>query len=174
MVKQKMSAEAAPKSVSEKTENAPSVVFQPPALKEVVEVINLMGTVSNRIREDNSGDVPAAGGGAQSSGNQSGTSTRDEAIANAPAIPVMQQKLVEELRKEVAKIEKQAKALKRSGDRGSAFALNELYRKIRRLSNLIAEILQASADMIKRFYVSVFIDKQPLVVKGGSIARSDE
>lgn len=174
MVQQKLSAEAAPKSVSNTKENAPAIVFQPPALKEVVEVINLMGTVSNRIREDNSGDMPVGTSGAQASTTQTGVSTRDEAIANAPAIPIMQQKLVEELRKEVATIEKQARTLKRSGGRGSAFALNELYRKIRRLSNLIAEILQASADMIKRFYVSVFIDKQPLVVKGGSIARSEE
>lgn len=152
---------------------APDVVFQPPKLKEVVEIINLMGTVASRVREDNSGDVP--GGGTKSAAaKQSGTSARDEAIANAPPLPVMQKKLVEHLEKEARTIRAQARAIARSNQRGSAFMLNNLYRKMRRLSSLISQILQASAEMIKRFYIAAFIDQQPLVVTGGSLAPADE
>jgi hypothetical protein len=162
-------------SLSTSTEHAPSVVFQPQKLKEVVEIIDLMGNVATRVREDSSGDLPAAGmAGATARTGQTGTSARDEAIANAPAPAVMQQKLVSHIRQEIATIERQAKKIAKSGDRGSAFMLSNLYRKIRSLSALIANILEASVDTIKRFYISVFIDRQPLVVTGGSLAQSDE
>ncbi|MFA4875625.1 MAG: hypothetical protein WC690_09840, partial [bacterium] len=98
----------------------------------------------------------------------------DQAIANVPAPGVMQQKLISHLEKEIAAIEKQAIHLARSRRRGSAYLLSELYRKIRRLTAIIADLLEASAEMIKRFYVSVFIDRQPLVVTGGSLVRSEE
>ncbi len=86
----------------------------------------------------------------------------------------MQQKLVEHLEREVKTIERQARSLRNSNVRGSGFMLSELYRKIRRLRSLIGDILHASAEMIKRFYVSVFIDRQPLVVTGGSLAHTEE
>lgn len=153
---------------------APEVVFQPPKLKEVVEIINLMGTVASRVREDSSGDLPGGGGAKSGAAKQSGTSARDEAIANAPPLPVMQQKLVEHLEKEARTIRAQARAIASSNQRGSAFMLNNLYRKMRRLSSLISQILQASAEMVRRFYIAAFIDQQPLVVTGGSLAPADE
>ncbi len=160
-------------TVTKEAKAAPDVVFQPPKLKEVVEIINLMGTVASRVREDSSGDLP--GGGAKAGATkQTGTSARDEAIANAPPLPVMQKKLVEHLEKEARTIRAQARAIASSNQRGSAFMLNNLYRKMRRLSSLISQILQASAEMIKRFYIAAFIDQQPLVVTGGSLAPADE
>lgn len=168
-------AETPKADVNRVMDNAPSIVFQPQKLKEIVEVVDLMGTVAARVREDNSSDMPGAGGGgaAQGSGQKTGTSARDDAIANIPAIAVMQKKLVENLEREVRIIEKQARGLKTSNARGNGYLLSELYRKIRRLRSLIGEILHASAEMIKRFYVSVFIDHQPLVVTGGSLARTE-
>ena len=158
-------------------ETAPAIVFQPSKLKEVVDIIDLMGTVALRVREDSSHDLGAGGGGSSGgNGQQSsgGTSARDEAIAKAPPVPVMQQKLVRHLRTEMQSIEKQAAKLRSSGAPGAAWALNDLFRKIRQLSSLIGEILRASTEMIKRFYISVFIDRQPLVVTGGSIVQSEE
>lgn len=176
MASSNLSAERPRSTLESSMESGPAFVFQPQKLKEVVEVIDLMGTVALRIREDSSGDLGSGGGGTsgQGAGQQTGTSARDDAIASAPPMPVMQKKLVEHLELEVATIERQAKALARSNSRGSAFLLSELYRKLRRLSSLISEILHASADVIKRFYVSVFIDHQPLVVTGGTITREEE
>ena len=165
-----MSAETASTSLSTSSEQASSVVFQPQRLKEIVEVVDLMGTVASRVREDHSGDLPSAAGASSArAAGQTGTSARDDAIAKIPAPEIMQQKLVEHLEKEVFRVERQAKSLARSDKRGSAHALSELYRKIRRLTSMISDILEASAEMIKRFYVSVFIDHQPLVVTGGSL-----
>lgn len=164
-----MSAESASTSLTASAD-APSAVFQPPRLKDVIEVIDLMSTVASRVREDKSSDLPAAAGAGSGRGSsQTGTSTRDDAIAAVPATVVMQKKLVEHLEKEITRVEKQARALSRSNSRGSAHALAELYKKIRRLTSIISDILEASAEMIKRFYVSVFIDHQPLVVTGGTL-----
>ncbi len=164
----KLTAESQTSTLKTSPNTVSEQVFQPPKLREIVEVIDLMGTVASRVREDKRGDLPVggkAGGAAQ--GTQSGTTARDEAIAKIPPVLVMQQKLVQHIRREVRSIEREASALSRSKSRGSAFLLSELYRKIRRLSSLVSDILEASADMVKRFYVSVFIDRHPLVVTDG-------
>ncbi len=162
-------------ALSESTNHAPTAVFQPQKLKEIVEIIDLMGNVASRVREDNSGDLPATGGGASQQGSgQATTSARDEAIAKIPVVAIMQKKLISHLEQEIRTIERSTIRLSHSDKRGSAHALSELYRKIRRLTALIADIFEASAEMIRRFYISVFIDRQPLVVTGGSLARSDE
>ncbi len=155
---------------------APAVVFQPQKLKEIVEVVDLMGTVAARVREDTAGNLESGGSNSsgQGSGQQSGASSREDAIAKAPAVAIMQKKLVEHLEKEVKIIEKKARTLKSSNARGSAFLLSVLYRKIRRLRSFIGDIFHASAEMIKRFYISAFIDHQPLVVSEGSCAHTEE
>jgi hypothetical protein len=170
----KTNSEASSTTNLEQGSKAPNVVYQPPKLNEIVEIINVMGNVSTKVREDNAGDW--TGAAAQTSGQtgQAGTSARDLAIKRAPSIPVMQQQLIKHLENEMKIIKKQAKAVSRSNARGSAYLLSELYKKLRRLSELISQIAHASADVIKRFYISVFIDKQPMVVKGGSIATAEE
>lgn len=170
-----LSAETPKADITKVTEVAPAVVFQPQKLKEIVEVVDLMGTVAARVREDTPSNTPGgAGGSGQGSQQKSGTSARDEAIAKAPPVAIMQKKLVEHLEREVRTIQKQASSLKMSNAPGSGYLLSELYRKIRRLRSVIGDILHASAEMIKRFYVSVFIDHQPLVVTGGSLAHTEE
>lgn len=170
-----LSAETPKADVTKMKEAAPAVVFQPQKLKEIVEVVDLMGTVAARVREDASSDAPGVTGtSGKSSGQSSGTSTRDEAIAKAPPVQIMQKKLVEHLEREVKTIQRQARSLKTSGAPGSGYLLSELYRKIRRLRSLIGDILHASTEMIKRFYVSVFIDHQPLVVTGGSLSETEK
>lgn len=159
-----------------KEQQTAAIVFQPPRLSQIVEIVDVMGNVVESIREENARDMPtgmrttAVAGTAQTAG----VSARDAAIAAAPPVPVMQKKLVKHLRKEVRMIEREAWKLSHSRARGSAYVLSILYRKIRRLSSLIGEILHASAEVIRRFYISVFIDHQPLVVRGGTLAPSDE
>ena len=171
---QKLTAETPTTSLAKATELSSSVVFQPPKLTDLIEVIDLMGTVASRVREDKSSDLPsAAGPRSGKAGQTQNTSARDAAIAAAPPPAVMQQKLIRHLEQEVSRVEKQAKSLSHSRENGAAFVLAELYKKIRRLTSLITDILQASAEMIKRFYISVFIDNQPLVVTGGTLKESD-
>ena len=160
-----LSAEASKSTLNTSPNVISDKVFQPPKLREIVEVIDLMGTVASRVREDKRGDLPTAGGTAAGTGTaQTGTTARDEAIAKIPAPAIMQQKLVEHIRREVRTVERQAKTLSKSQKPGSAYLLSELYRKIRRLSSLISELLAASTEMIKRFYVSIFIDRHPIIV----------
>lgn len=168
----KSSAEQGSSNTSTLAEGAQTVVFQPHKLTEIVEMIDLMGKISTRAAEDRSQDM---GSGAQTGGaQQAGTgqqSARDLAIANLPAAEQMQQKLVKHIRSEMRTLNSQARAAARSNATGSAYLLNELYRKIRRLSGLIEELLQASIEVIKRFYIAVFIDNQPLIVTAGKMAR---
>lgn len=166
-----MSLNVSPISTSTKLESAPSIVFQPQKLKEVIDIIDLMGNIATRVREDSSGDMGGASGGGKVK-KASGTSARDDAIANAPATEVMQKKLVAHLRKEIGSMKRQARKASKSNARGSAWALAELYKKIRSLSSLMKEILHASAEMIRRFYISVFIDQQSLVASDDSSAPS--
>ncbi len=130
-------------------------------------MIDLMGRISERIREDNSRDMGgAATAAAKAKSGSSGATFRDQAIANLPAPLVMQQRLVQHIQKEMEVLGRQAHSLAHAAQRGAAFALNELYRKIRRLSLLMEEIIRASAELIRRFYIAVFIDNQPILVSG--------
>jgi len=160
-------------SSTERSPATPNVVYQPPKLQEIVEIVDLMGNVSTKVREDNAGDW--TGAAAQSSGGtKSGSSARDEAIAKAPSIPIMQRELIRHLEKEVRTIRKQVRSVSKSRARGSAYILSELYKKLRRLNDLIAQIMHASAEVVRRFYISVFIDRQPMIVKGGNITTEEE
>lgn len=170
-------AEQTGRSLSTVAERTPNLVFQPQKLKEVVDIIDLMGNIASRVREDHSQDMggagAATGGAAQTGQAHTGTSARDQAIANIPPVPIMQKKLITHLEKEIRTIERRARKLARSNARGSAFLLSELYKKIRRLTSLIGDMIRASAEVIKRFYISVFIDHQPMVVTGGSIVGEE-
>lgn len=176
MVPTKTNIESGPMMSPENVSSTPNIVYQPPKLTQIVEIIDLMGNVGTKVREDNAGDW--TGASAQLAGGRSGTgddtSVRDQKIAKAPPVPVMQKQLIRHLEKEMKKVRKQTRAVSRSRAQGSAYLLNELYKKLRRLSELASQILTASADVIKRFYVSVFIDHQPMVVRGGSITTVEE
>lgn len=150
-------------------------VFQPPKLTEFVDMIDLMGKISERAAEDRSAGL-GSGGAMQTSGQQAGSqgdaSARDAAIAVLPAAPTMKQKLVSHIHAEIHSLNKRASSLSRRDAKGSAYELNELYKKIRTLSNLIAQILEASADIIRRFYIALFVDHQPILTGDSPVAGS--
>ncbi len=172
----KSTIESAQSSISASSEVTQGVVFQPQKLKEVVDIIDLMGNISSRVREDSSGDM-GGGGGGTAQGDQgtagSQTSQRDEKIKNIPPIPMMQKELVSHLYKEINTLEKQVQSMKTQKGKGSAYMIAEMYKRIRKLSSLITEIVHASTEMIRRFYITVFIDKQPLVISGGKLVKEE-
>lgn len=143
-----------------------SRVMQPKRLDgmdQILDVINVMGSISEKMSER----APQMGGGAMTSqgdqGQSAGKSKRDDAIANLPKVEVMQKKLVDHIDNEINDLKKIAKKISASKEIGWAYKLNQIYARIRRLAALAGEILNASLDVIKRFYILVFIDEQPLL-----------
>lgn len=155
-------------SSAKSIETARLIVRQPGKLQELTNLLetfeNLNARVSERTGEDRSGDLGGAGTGA--AGGQQGTqgvSARDLAIQNIPAVDIMQKKLAQHIHQEAQKLETLARTVSRSPAPGSAHKLNELYAKIRRLHALIYDILEASIEVLKRLFIRVFIDQQPIL-----------
>ncbi len=113
--------------------------------------------------EDRSGDWSGKSmttGGGQAAAAQ--TSARDQAIANLPAPAAMQKQLEAHIRAEIKDLRGQAKIITRSRKPGSAYALAQLYAKIRHLNALLADLFEASYDVLKRLFVKVFVDRQAI------------
>lgn len=152
----------------EKVERSRLIVAQPKQLKELGQLLDTIEGLSQRVSEqqgeDRSSDMGAAGGmvGAGTAGT-TGVSPRDLAIANLPVEAIMQHKLEQHIRAEVKKLSREARRLSRQGKPGAAYALNNLYSRIRRLNALISEILEASYEVLKRLFIRVFIDKQSVM-----------
>ncbi len=161
------SAEKAP-SALKSVETTRLIVKQPAKLKELTNLLetfeNFSARVSERTGEDTSRDLGGAGGGAGGQqGGAQGASARDLAIKKLPMPEIMQQQLARHIRKETRKLEKLASRVARSSAPGSAHKLNELYAKIRRMNAMVYDLLQASVDVLKRLFIRVFIDNQPIL-----------
>ena len=59
----KKSVESQGSAVMERAEAGQIRVFQPQSLKEIVDIIDLMGNVATRVREDKSRDLGSGGAG---------------------------------------------------------------------------------------------------------------
>jgi len=144
---------------------AKHLVTQPEKMKGLeglLETISLMDKVSETMGEDRSGDM---GGGAQGSTKKSDdtVSVRATALANLPDTPEMRKHLSGYIQKEIKTLRTEVrKKTFRASKPGSAYQINELYKKIRRLNSLLAELMETSVDALKRLFVKVFIDKQAL------------
>ena len=102
---------------------------------------------------------------ATTGGQQTGTQTmspRDQAIANIPMPAVMQKQLEQHIRTEVKLLHKQAKKIVLSKP-GAAHHLSELYTRIHKLNKLLSAIFEASVETVKRIFIRVFIDRQPIL-----------
>ena len=127
----------------------------------------LVAEINERPSETTGGpsnDGPAGGSRAVATtqGSQQGTSARDQALANLPAPTQMQKQLEAHIRAEVKELRKQTRLIVRSRKPGSAYALAQIYAKIRHLNTLLADLLEASYDVLKRLFVKVFVDKQAI------------
>jgi len=139
-------------------------VMQPATVSSLLDTLNLIDQMSERVSEDKSGDTGGSGGTKQGSGASGATkvlSPRDQAIASLPDQPVMQQKLQQKIHIEVRQLRKQIRSIPGGSKPGSAYKLNKLYARIRMLNRLLASLLDASVDMIRRLFIRVFIDEQP-------------
>ncbi len=152
-------------TVSQTSEIGSSVVVQPSHVQfeALLDGINKM---SEDTSESPSGDWSGSGGSTgkamTTSGGQATASTRDDAIANLPAPVVMQKELEKHIMQEVRKLRQQAKSVSRMSRPGAAYRLNQLYARIHHLNAILANLFEASVDVVKRLFIRVFIDKQTI------------
>ncbi|MDA1292400.1 MAG: hypothetical protein O3A81_01325 [bacterium] len=143
--------------------NTNLVVTQPEKFEGLLETISLMDKISERMSEDKSGDL---GGGGSSTGkgdDDDSVSARAQAIANLPDTPQMRKELGVYIQKEIKVLRKEVRRKAfRASKPGSAYKLNDLYSKIRRLNSLLAELMETSVDILKRIFIRVLIDKQSI------------
>lgn len=164
-----MAQGASPEKQAQTLESAESqnlVVTQPEKFQGLLETITLMDRVSERIGEGNSGDWSGGGSGTgddDSQGDDSSTSVRAQMIANLPTPTNMRKKLGGHIEKEIKQLQKEVnKKAAWAAKPGAAYQVNELYKKIRRLNALLSELMDASAEVLKRLFIRVFIDKQSI------------
>lgn len=139
-------------------------VTQPEKIGSLLDTLNLIDSMSERLGEDKSGDMGGAGG--QAKGTQAGThvvTPREQAIAHLPSEQVMQTKLAEKIRGEVRDLRHQIRAIPSTSRPGAAFKLNKLYARIRLLNRLLGNLFESSVEVIKRLFIRVFIDEQPIL-----------
>lgn len=141
------------------------IVSQPAKLEGLLETISLIESVTERIGENASGASGQSGAGAGQQGDDDQTaSPRDIAIANLPSGQVMQKKLETHIRSEIKALRKELRTAAFGVHRkGNAYKINLLYAKLRRLHSLIHELYEASIDVIKRLYIRIIIDRQPVL-----------
>ncbi len=144
------------------------VVKQPPKLQSLLVLLSDLEKISEVVREESSQDlgVGVSSGGTATSGRgtgATGVSLRDQSIRSLPSTEAMRVRLTRHMQREVKQLEKRARRLARSTEKGSAYLLNELYAKIRKIQALIGELVEATAEVVKRLYIRLFIDHQQLV-----------
>lgn len=127
----------------------------------VAEINDLPGETATEDATSDWGSSPASTA-MTAQGSQQGASARDHAMANLPEPAQMQKQLEAHIRSEVKELRKQTKLIIRSRKPGSAYALAQMYAKIRHLNALLADLLEASYDVLKRLFVKVFVDKQAI------------
>lgn len=151
--------------------SGPERVVQPAPVKieglaQFLEAVNSLevGKVGETMTEDTSArDAGGGGGGFAAAAAARGMSARDFAIANLPTPHNMQRQLEQHIREEVKKLRKQAHHVAKVHGPGAAYHLNKLYARIRQLNNLLGVIFDAGMEVLKRFFIRVFIDRQPIL-----------
>jgi len=127
------------------------------------EIENVTEVAAKRATEDIQKSAGKGGPLGDRSQNPPPPSARDLAIADLPPLQNMQKQLEQHIRTEVRKLRKEAHHITRMNKPGSAYHLNKLYSRIRQLNALLSRLLESSIDILKRFFVRVFIDNQPIL-----------
>lgn len=142
------------------------IVTQPPKVEMLLDALAAIDKISERIGEDRSGDMGGGGGKTAGKGDDAtaATSVRNQKIANLPTQEAMRMELQKEIEKEVVELHREVKrARKRLTRPGAAYKLNALYARMRRLNSLIAELIDAAYDVVKRLFIKVVIDRQKVL-----------
>ena len=153
---------------SEKIEMSSSMkltVKQPERIQSLLTVLSDLESISERVSETAEGDLGSGGpasAGSGGSGDDS-QSARAQTIKSLPSTKVMRGKLTKHLEHEVHQLERKAKRMARRSGKGKAYLLNELYARIRKIQSLIAELIEATAEVVRRLYIRLFVDNQQLV-----------
>lgn len=141
-------------------------VRQPEKITSLLTVLGDLERISERIGEEHSQDL---GGGAAGPGRGDGAakgaqvSLRQQAIRSLPPLEVMQQQIIHHLQREVRSLERSARRTAWRVRKGTAYLLTQIYARVRKIQALIAELREATAEMIQRLYIRLFIDHQQLV-----------
>jgi len=150
---------------AEKEQGVQLTVRQPEKIQSLLFVLADLEKISEAVSEDRSQDLGGAGASATQAGtgDDAAQSQRQKTLQSLPSTTVMRRNLTTHLQREVRQLERKAKRLARTGKKGSAYLLNELYARIRKLQALIAELVDAAADVVRRLYIRLFVDHQQLV-----------
>ncbi len=140
-------------------------VRQPEKITSLLAVLSDLEKISERVSEDHSQDLGGGSGGGMADDGTGAVavSLRKQALQSLPSKEVMQRKLTQHLKAEVAHLERGARRIARSTKRGSAYLLTQTYARIRKIQALMEELLDAALAVIERLYVRLFIDHQQLV-----------
>jgi hypothetical protein len=76
---------------------------------------------------------------------------------------VVQNKLAQHIQNEVRMLRREAGKVTRLSHPGAAYKLTLIYARIRRLNALLTELWDASYEVLKRLFIRVFIDRQPIL-----------
>jgi hypothetical protein len=137
-------------------------VQQPQKLENLLSTIELIESFSERVGERPPEQGGAAGPGVQAGGAQPQASWRDQAIANLPEPPAMQTEIRNHIKQEIRQLQREVRRVSRGMKPGAAYKLTKLYARIRRLNRLLAEILEASYEVLRRLFIRVVIDRQSI------------
>lgn len=132
-------------------------------LSQFLEAVN---RISEKTGEDTSARDNGGGGNGPVGKRQAqpAISARDLAIAALPAPELMQKQLERHIRQEVKRLHTQARQVARLGSTpGAAYRLTRIIARIRQYNALLAELLEAGVDLLRRFFIRVFVDKQPIL-----------
>jgi hypothetical protein len=139
------------------------VVTQPRHLEAILAAV----ASAERVSESTGarvGEQWTGGGQAQAgTGGTQDPSPRDHALANLPTPMVMQERLRAHIDVEVRQLRREALRLTRVRQPGTAWRLNEIYTKLRRLNGLVSELLSASTEVLQRLFIRVFVDRQSIL-----------
>jgi len=139
------------------------IVAQPEKLGSLLDTIesltNPQDATTEKQGENSGGSQTSAATGTTV---QTIISSRDQAIANIPPQEKMQQALHKYINAEVRKLRREAALLTISRP-GTAYRINQIYANIRRLNKLLQELIHASYETVKHFFIRIFIDRQPIL-----------
>jgi hypothetical protein len=165
MATKSQSPESAPEATA-KTPEKQLMVKQPDQLVDMMgEIETIKEEVSGKVDEDNKGGAmqSTSKGGGQAQDDQTSASQRKQLMANLPSEKIMQQKLKQHIAREVKNLRKETRKIIRLNKPGSAYQLTMLYARIRRLNALLVSLVEASYEVIKRFFVRVYVDERSIL-----------
>lgn len=138
------------------------IVAQPEKLGSILEAIESL-TEPREIPTEKQGENGGGGSAAAIATTTHATfSPRDLAIANLPPQATMHRALQKHIEVEVRRLRREASRVTASHP-GGAFRLNRIYANIRTLNKLLLELLHASYETLKLFFIRVFIDRQAIL-----------